>query len=258
MSQTQTHELVVTSGGLIKRYSAWDRGEHRREWTVLTRLYMHLPDLVPAPLDEDLDGTPPAVTMSRLPGEPLRGTLSADQLTALERALREMWSVPASGLPPRRYHPAEAHLVGRDRFAGSARPPGVVGEAFDAAVEFFAGPPLPASDQTVIGHSDPNIANYLWDGARIRIVDFEDAGRSDVAYELGTLVEHLSARDTDWEEFLARFDVDRERLRRARCVFAGLWLYWLLPGNGAANRNPPETLDHQARRLLRLASAGRA
>jgi len=43
------------------------------------------------------------------------------------------------------------------------------------------------------------LANYLWDGHRIRIVDFEDAGRSDVAYELASLVEHLSARDTEWD-----------------------------------------------------------
>ncbi|WP_117209769.1 aminoglycoside phosphotransferase family protein [Allorhizocola rhizosphaerae] len=257
---SQTHDMVVTSGELAKRYLSWERGEHRREWTVLTRLHNHLPDLVPAPLAQDLDAQPPVVTMSRLPGLPLSGTLSDAQLSGLERALRAMWSAAVGDLPARRYHAAEAQDVGRQWFAGATRPPGVAGEAFDAAAEFLSGPPLPdvPGEQTVIGHGDPNLANYLWDGERIRIVDFEDAGASDVAYELADLAEHLSARQTDWEEFLTRFDLDRERLRRARCLMAALWLHRLLPGNSAAHRNPPETLAQQAKRLLRLTSAGRA
>lgn len=35
---------------------------------------------------------------------------------------------------------------------------------------------LPASSPTVtvLGHRDPNLANYSWDGHQVRIVDFED------------------------------------------------------------------------------------
>jgi thiamine kinase-like enzyme len=36
----------------------------------------------------------------------------------------------------------------------------------------------------VVAHGDPNLANYLWDGTRVRIVDFEDAGRGDRTVEL--------------------------------------------------------------------------
>lgn len=110
----------------------------------------------------------------------------------------------------------------------------MAGEAFDAAVGLLAGLPLSEVGPAVVGHGDPNLANYLWDGVRVRVVDFEDAGRSDVAYELATLVEHLSARGLDAEAFCDRFEVDPVRLRAAR-------------------RNPPGTLDAQAVRLLALA-----
>jgi aminoglycoside phosphotransferase (APT) family kinase protein len=104
----------------------------------------------------------------------------------------------------------------------------------------------------VLGHRDPNLANYLWDGHRVRIVDFEDAAVSDPATELAILTEHLSLREVDTEAFCARFDVDRRRLYAARRVWAMFWLRLLLPGGPAARRNPPGTADSQARRLLGL------
>ena len=173
--------------------------------------------------------------------------------------MRRMWSVPADSLPPRRFDPASALSVIGDRFASSARPAGVAGEAFDAAVAFLASSALssalsPDGGPAIVGHGDPNLANYLWDGLRVRVVDFEDAGRSDVAYELATLVEHLSARAVDAAAFCARFDVDAGRLRAARALWAAFWLHLLLPGGPAARRNPPGTLDAQARRLLDLLS----
>jgi len=45
----------------------------------------------------------------------------------------------------------------------------------------------------VLGQGDGNLANFLWDGGQVRIVDFEDSGPSDRAFELAVLVEHLSA-----------------------------------------------------------------
>ncbi len=250
----QTHELSVDGGVLVKRYTSWDRGEHRREWLILNHLHRHLPGLVPEPLAEDLDAVPPSVTMSVLPGEPLTGQLSAAQLDGLAAALRRMWSVPAHDLPPRRYHPAEALAAARAMYASATRPDGIAGESFDAAAAFPARPCRHDAVDAVVGHSDPHLPNYLWDGREARIIDFEDAGASDVAYELGTLIEHLSSRDTDWTGFLAGFDVDPDRLRWSRGVFAALWCYWLLPGNGAAARNPPGTLQLPAGRLLELIS----
>jgi thiamine kinase-like enzyme len=45
----------------------------------------------------------------------------------------------------------------------------------------------------VLGQGDANLANFLWDGTQIRIVDFEDSGPSNRTFELAVLVEHLSA-----------------------------------------------------------------
>jgi hypothetical protein len=53
-----------------------------------------------------------------------------------------------------------------------------------------------------------------WDGARVRIVDFEDAALSDPATELALLVEHMSTRALDSEALCAAFPVDPVRLRR--------------------------------------------
>jgi hypothetical protein len=251
---SQTHDLVTHHGMLVKRYTSWHRDEHRREWTVLNHLHVHAPGLVPEPVRADLEADPPSVTMTELPGTPLSGPLTVAQLDGLKVALDRLWSVPVQGLPPRRYHPGEAHAVAVAKFAESTRPDGIAGRAFDAIEAHLREPALGdlAPAETVVGHSDSNLANYLWDGRVVRIVDFEDAGRSDRAYELASMVEHLSAHPTDWTAFLGRFDLDPERLRRSRVLFASLWFYWLLPGNAAARRNPPETLGLQAERVLKL------
>jgi len=192
-----------------------------------------------------------------VPGEPLRGPLTPAQLDALEVALRRLWSVPADGLPQRRPASSTDLAYARDLLTARPRPaPGAAAQAYDAASSWldgrarrWFGRPHP---DAVLGHGDPNLDNYLWDGDRIRIVDFEDAGRSDVALELGTLVEHLGARDTRWDEFLGRFDVDTDRLAACRALWAIFWLQMLLPGGPAAARNPPATLEAQARRTLDL------
>jgi hypothetical protein len=44
----------------------------------------------------------------------------------------------------------------------------------------------------VFGSGDGNLANYLWDGTRVRLVDFEYSGVSDRAFELAEATEHVS------------------------------------------------------------------
>jgi thiamine kinase-like enzyme len=110
----------------------------------------------------------------------------------------------------------------------------------------------------VFGQGDPNLANFLWDGDRVRIVDFEDSGLSDRAFELADAVEHLSTwidSGLDGDKFLRAFDLSRaERSRLADCrrLAALFWLLRLQPGGNASLRNPPGTLRRQAERLLAL------
>ncbi|HZD99214.1 MAG TPA: phosphotransferase [Micromonosporaceae bacterium] len=248
-----THSVAVVGGYVRKTYRDWRRGEHRREWTILGVLARDVSDLSPIPLRECLDTHPPWIAMNVLPGAPLDGRLGDTQMHAMIVALCALWSGPAEHLPQRRFAPCEALSVAREEFRGGTKPPGIAGRAFDACVEFLASPGMiDDSHPAVLGHSDPNLANYLWDGSRVRIVDFEDAGRSDVAYEVATLVEHLSARATNWRPLIDSVDVDTTRLLASRRLAASLWLAGLLPGGPSADRNPSGTLERQAEHVLAL------
>lgn len=69
----------------------------------------------------------------------------------------------------------------------------VVRAAFDVAAGWLGrtSEPDPGAFTPVFGQGDGNLANFLWDGHRARLVDFEDSGRSDRAFELATFVEHV-------------------------------------------------------------------
>jgi len=244
-----THTVEVTGEVLTKHYSSWSRDEPGREWAALTLLAQHAPGLAPTPL---VDGAAPRpwVSMTVLPGQPLSGALTGAQLDALGDALTTLWSVDPHDLPPI----DTLALVNRTQSAlvtlrGGT---GVIADAATAAavwLDGFAGFEL---RDPVVAHGDPNLTNYLWDGTRIRIVDFEDAGRGDLCLELANLVEHLSGRETDWSPVVRRFAVDPDRFHTARCLWAAFWLTLIGPGGPSASRNPPGTAEAQARRVLEL------
>ncbi|MFI7542766.1 phosphotransferase family protein [Actinoplanes sp. NPDC049599] len=249
-----SHHLTFDGPWVTKRYTSWRRGEHRREWAVLRHVHRHAPDLAPRPVTARLDDRPPAVTMARVPGEPLAGPLSEPQLAAVVDAVTRLWKVPhhdVAGLGSW----SDDLRVAR-RLTAAPRPAaGILATASDAAARWWTGPDpallarRPAV--TVLGHRDPNLANYRWDGRRVRVVDFEDAAVSDPATELALMAEHLSWRGAGVDP-LGRFDVDPGRLLAARRLWAMFWLGLLLPGGPAAARNPPGTAEAQARRVLDL------
>ena len=267
-----THEVCVDHNRslVVKRFRSWERGEPAREWAALTLLDEFAPGLAPAPVGSDLDGDPPAIVMSWLPGAQL-GTmapLSAAQIDALALALERLWhSVPPSRISAR-MGPAlnSAALTSQVRAmlaaeAGLGEDP-VVGRAWQAGVTWLsehATDPQASSDGAmVLGQGDCNLANFLWDGRVVRIVDFEDSGLSDRVFELAILVEHISAwSDTSLvaDNVVGVFDLtnsERSRLREFRRLAALFWLILLLPDGPASDRNPPGTVARQARRLLSL------
>jgi Ser/Thr protein kinase RdoA (MazF antagonist) len=262
-----THELTFAGPRLTKRYTSWQRGEHRREWAALRHIHSHAPDLVPEPIAADLDGVPPSVVMTVVAGEPMDADPTPEQIQALVAAICALWAVPDGGGGG----PWSDDLHFARRLTDGPRPEaGITAAAYDAATAWWNGgdPELLRSrpQATVLGHRDANLANYLWDGRCVRIVDFEDTRTSDPATELAILIEHLSARQIDpavlCRHFDVRhfdvdhFDVDHERLRAARRLWAMFWLRLLLPGGRSAGRNPPGAADEQARRLLRLLDNG--
>jgi Phosphotransferase enzyme family len=222
---------------------------------ALGQVHRYACGLAPEPISADLDAVPPTVTMTVVAGEPLGGSLAPAQLTALAIAITTLWAVPHDD--PAVIEPWSDDLSFARTLTEGPRPAGgVSARAFDAAHAWWDGndpmllqtPP----QTTVLGHRDPNLANYLWDGTHVRIVDLEDAAVSDPATEVAILLEHLSARDLDTDDFCGRLTVDQPRLHAARRVWAMFWLRLLLPGGPAEARNPPGTAELQAERLLDL------
>jgi len=255
---------------VVKRFRSSARGEPAREWAALTLLDEFAPGLAPVPVRGDLDGDPPAIVMSWLPGAQL-GTiapLSGAQTDALALALERLWRSVPPARTSARVGPAlnPVALTSQVRAMLAAGPglgqDSVVGHAWHAGVTWLdkdATDPWASSDGVmVLGQGDCNLANFLWDGHMVRIVDFEDAGLSERAFELAILVEHISAwSDTGLaaENFLGLFDLtssERRRLREFRRLAALFWLILLLPDGLASDRNPPGTVARQANRLLSL------
>ncbi|WP_250035012.1 phosphotransferase [Paractinoplanes maris] len=242
-----THDLTFAGAILTKRYTSWDRGEHVREWTVLQQIHRDAPGLAPRPVSADLASRPPAVTMSVVPGAPLTATVPTAPVAA---AIGELWRVSHD-------EPWRDDLAFARRLTDGPRPPGgILAEAHDAARDWWRGPDPEVLRRppavTVLGHRDPNLDNYLWDGHRVRIVDFEDATTSDPATELAILMEHRSWREVDTGPLRALLAVDEQRLAAARRLWAMFWLWLLRPGGRSAARNHPGVGEEQARRLLDL------
>jgi len=266
-----THDVSIDPerGVVTKMFRSWARHEPAREWAALRLLAESAAGLAPRPLSASLGADPPVIRMSWLPGEPLGARpVTPDQAQALARSLDLLWhSAPPgriAGLPAREPNP-EA-LAGQVRRALAARHDlggdPVVRRAAAAAAVWLEGGAIDLRDRAgrgiVFGHGDANLANFLWDGRRVRLVDFEDSGPSDRTFELAVLVEHLSAWPggrLDADTFVALFDLsaaERASLLQFRRLAALFWLLLLRPGGRASRRNPPGTLRRQAERLLAL------
>jgi Ser/Thr protein kinase RdoA (MazF antagonist) len=265
-----THEVRIDQGlGLVvKRFRSSARGEPVREWTALSLLARFAPGLAPAPVGADLESDCPVLTMSWLPGTELAAApVTPAQAHALAAALGRLWrSVPSIS---REFPAAMPNSVAfarqvREMLAASPVPRNdcVVARAYATAASWLERGTIErhgrSGHQVVLGHGDPNLANYLWDGGQIRLVDFEDSGPSDRAFELAILTEHISAWSgsrLDADDFLALFSLthaEQTRVRDFRRLTALFWLLMLGPGGASSARNPPGARERQAVRLLML------
>ncbi|MEU5014131.1 aminoglycoside phosphotransferase family protein [Streptomyces sp. NPDC021749] len=263
-----THAVELRSDTVVKRFRRESRGECEREWRALTLLAAYAPGLAPVPQSADFAVEEPVVVMSRVPGEPLRGEpLGDQQLKALAAAVNELYAaVPADVLTEVPARPGRQHQliaqIGAWVPQVRSRVSGEVGEAMDRGLDWLARsgmdrvlrPDVPM----VFGPGDGNLANYLWDGSRVRVVDFEDSGLSDRPFELAEITEHVASwigPPLDVEAFLGLFDLnaaERARLRECRRLLALVWLFLLSLDDPRHPRNPPGTAERQAARLSRL------
>ncbi|NUT41272.1 MAG: phosphotransferase, partial [Thermoactinospora sp.] len=116
---------------------------------------------------------------------PLRSLrITPEHVTAMAAAVEALHACPAAGVPRRSGEPLEMVAWLHDRCTD----PAVLAWLDSPGLEHL----LDAEPEPVIGTGDGNLANFLWDGERIRLIDFEHAGRCDRAYDLAEIVEHVS------------------------------------------------------------------
>jgi aminoglycoside phosphotransferase (APT) family kinase protein len=273
-----THGITVGEGTAVKRFRSHVDGdgrlllygdEPRREWRALKLLARYAPGLAPRPIRADLDADPPLIVMSQVPGEPL-GTrpVTGAQEDAIAAALSRLHhAIPPSVLGTVERAPGSPQLL-RDRTRDMAHACNaelldpLPRQAYRAALAWLdsgrAERPAPVAGQPVFAQCDPNLANHLWDGRSVHLVDFETSGRGDRATELADFVEHITVwahAGINAEAFLDRFDLnpgERQQITQLRCMFAAFWVMRLLPSGSAYHRNPPGTFERQASRLLDL------
>jgi aminoglycoside phosphotransferase len=270
MIRIGTHEVSIDRArGIVKRFRSAHRGEPVREWTALSLLARFAPELAPVPVSADLDGDPPVVTMSLLPGTELSAApVMSARSCALAEALDRLWrSVPfidrefPAAVTPK--PAAFTHHV-REMLAAS---PGLSDDPVVVRAQATAAAWLEreaferhghAGHYAVLGHGDPCLANCLWDGGRLQLVDFGDSGPSDRAFELAILTEHISAWSggrLDADDFLALLGLtqaEQAQVQDFRRLAALYWLFMLRAGGSSSTHNPPGTLERQADRLLSL------
>jgi Ser/Thr protein kinase RdoA (MazF antagonist) len=252
-----THDIEIVSGFVVKRFRSWDRGEHQREWQALNLLAEFAPGLAPSPVSADLDADPPSIRMTRVPGEPLAGhAIEPRHLDAIAAALNRLhFCVPPAALADVSQQVWLADGF-RARLAVTAQPDPdddpAVRAALEAGLRWLAGTPEPTVPLTpVFGQSDGNLANLLWDGSQVRLVDFEDSGRSDRAFELAGLVEHVAVwhdAGIDAEALLERFDLTAAEFAWLTFFRRAFAIFWLVLLRRRRNSGP----HLQASRLLEL------
>jgi aminoglycoside phosphotransferase (APT) family kinase protein len=272
-----THGITIEEGMAVKRFRSPVDGDERRlygdeplrEWRALMLLARFAPGLAPRPMWADLDADPPLIAMSRVPGTPLgtRPVNEAEESAVAAALSRLHHAIPPSALERVERAPGSPHLLpGRIREMTYACDAEVLDsqprQAYRVALAWLdSGSAERAASVTgppVFAQGDPNLANHLWDGNRVHLVDFEASGRGDQATELADFTEHVTVwahAGINAEVFLDRFDLNpgaRRQITQLRRLFAAFWVMRLLPGGSAYHRNPTGTFERQASRLLDL------
>jgi Phosphotransferase enzyme family len=250
----------------LKVFGDVSRDEHLREWDALSVLSAE--GLAPVPVHATADAGPPVVVMRWVAGAPRRlAELTAAQVEAFAaahgrvHALSPRTSRPANGTPAAalaRTSGALASLGGHE----ATRP--ALSRALRAAADWTRSvesawsptDPLPAA----YCRGDPNWGNYLWSGDQVVLVDLEDAGFNDPAFELADMVEHVANRDLSppaIEHLIALWHLDQRRddVLRWRRLAACFWLTVLAARERRGLRPMQVTAAEQARRSLDLLTA---
>lgn len=225
----------------VKIYRVDERRRAEREWLSLTFLSGHHGS-APLALWADAHPAQPAIGMTFVPGRPFPETSDRHgPLRALAEVQRQYTQLPLRGelgtleridsadhyirritsiwAPALRSHPRDA--LTRDLLA-------FLSQWEDSADAAVLAEPAPA----IFSRGDSNLLNWLWDGTSIRVVDYEFAGYSDLAFDCADLTEHISGReagidDQTWAETLSLAGLSSGDLRRFEAAQRTCALRWL-------------------------------
>ena len=243
----------------LKLHVVDDRRRAGREWATLTLLARRGHPRAPDPVWRSPRDDRPAIAMTFVGGEPLGDAhLQPAQLDAIAEALADLYSItPADVREPIAEVATPARAMLRRVRADWAAPDAAANPArqHDAQLwQSWAHGPDPETllrppTQRVFGRGDPSLANLLWNGTRVALLDFEYSGWTDPAYELADLVEHPRSRgtpDATWYAFVDRFALDPSAVIRHRAARRMLALFWLArcqPGN-AGHAAQTDRVEH--------------
>jgi aminoglycoside phosphotransferase len=192
--------------------------------------------------------------------------VSPTEIEGLGTALRRLFAVPVEPvIDERAWGPSTMRAGIREWISGEydvslCRQPELVRNAIAVARAWLAydRADLDRIVDPVVARGDGNLDNALWDGDTCRLVDFEEFGVSDIAYEIADVLEHASSRldrHLDADALIATVGLKADQLDRLasyRVLMASFWLVMLLPGNGGFERNPAGSTGDQATHLLSL------
>lgn len=179
------------------------------------------------------------VVMEYVQGEGLgHQAPTGKQLELLRDRLHVLYALKPDGADIGPVHCNAAQMLGRARAfyegVNGGRFSGVLQEAYTEAIARLASKEaLHLSEEPakrVFMRGDPNLANCLWDGERLYLIDFEYAGWSDKAYDLADLTEHPQSLGTDrksWDAFMETFALSEAERRRYSASCKLLSLFWL-------------------------------
>ncbi|MEV6905938.1 aminoglycoside phosphotransferase family protein [Amycolatopsis sp. NPDC051071] len=224
----------------LKLYSSGNRERAIREYRAL----LHLADsgitAAPQPLWHDPNPELPAVATTMLPGQKmpeLDEPVSA--LRAVVGVLAELRRLPVGPFTDTPRVGAAKDIVHQLMGTWSGQLDDHADDPhtydmrllLDAWSECGAAATLLDPAPRTFSRGDPNLWNWLWDGTRARVADWEFAGYSEAAYDAADIIEHPSARaidDARWISLLPDLRVhDEDSRRRFLAAQRTVALRWL-------------------------------
>lgn len=221
----------------LKLYITDERQRAEREWAALTLLAEQNNTIAPQTRWRAMANGSAAIIMEWVPGVDLRThTPGRVELAALAVTLQQVYAItPTTAHFPFVVVGTPASLIKRtaawaERVSPSTDPLLVAARALIG--RWLAGDDgdyLREGVPAVFGRGDPSLANCLWDGTRVRCIDWEYAGWSDLALELADLLEgpwSNTITNAAWQGFLAHFDLHNlyPRFMAARRLLRCFWL----------------------------------